>query len=104
MKIGAAPSKGTPSGISIKVGQLKSSERSKEKVDIVSKPKKGSVAAAFNDESDDEEEIPKEAKMRMRNLGKETITSSGPNSFNKSKQGFTNYNKIREKEMKLTKH
>ena len=72
----------------------KSTEKSQKKVDIISRPKKGSVAAAFNDEvflkvfllqcrvhgkhvkmllvlqSDEEEEIPKEAKMRMRNLGK----------------------------------
>ena len=103
MKIGSSSSKGLSSGISIKVGQLKSTEKSKEKIDIITRPKKGSVAAAFNEESDEEEEIPKEAQMRMRNLGKDTITSSGPNSFNKGKQGFTNYNKIREKELKLVK-
>ena len=34
---------------------------------------------------------------------RDTVTSSGPNSFNKGKQGFTNYNKVREKEMKLVK-
>ncbi|XP_028411433.1 PEST proteolytic signal-containing nuclear protein-like [Dendronephthya gigantea] len=104
MKFGITSSKGSTSGISIKVGQLKSTESNKHKVDIISKPKKGSVAAAFKEESDEEEEIPKEAKMRMRNLGKDTVTSSGPNSFNKGKQGFTNFNKVREKEMKLTKH
>ena len=104
MKIGSSSSKGQSGGISIKVGQLKSTEKSKEKVDIITRPKKGSVAAAFNEESDEEEEIPKEARMRMRNLGKDTITSSGPNSFNKGKQGFTNYNKIKEKELKLAKH
>lgn len=40
------------------------------------------VASAFNDDSDDEvEEMPAEARMRMRNIGKNTPTSSGPNSF-----------------------
>jgi hypothetical protein len=31
--------------------------------------------------------MPPEAKMKMRNIGRETITSSGPNSFGKTKQG-----------------
>merc|ERR1712106_611507 len=42
------------------------------------------VSAVFNaDSSDSEEEIPAEARMKMRNVGRETITSSGPNSFGK---------------------
>ena len=48
----------------------------------------------------DEEEIPPEAKMRMRNVGRETITSSGPNSFGKTKQGFTDANKLFERQLK----
>ena len=48
------------------------------------KPQK-TVASVFNDDdSSDEEEMPVEAKMRMRNVGRDTITSSGPNSFGKS--------------------
>ena len=48
----------------------------------------------------DEEEMPVEAKMRMRNVGRETITSSGPNSFGKTKQGFTDANKLFERQLK----
>lgn len=44
--------------------------------------KHSQVASAFNGDSDDEvEEMPAEARMRMRNIGKNTPTSSGPNSF-----------------------
>ena len=59
------------------------------------------MASVFNaDSSDEEEEMPAEAKMRMRNVGRETITSSGPNSFGKTKQGFTDANKLFERKMK----
>ncbi|XP_022917195.1 PEST proteolytic signal-containing nuclear protein-like [Onthophagus taurus] len=60
-----------------------------------------SVAAAFNQDSDDEpEEMPPEAKMRMRNIGRDTPTSSGPNSFGKTKQGFSDAKKVFEKNLK----
>jgi hypothetical protein len=63
-------------------------------------PPKLSVAKAFNDDDDDEvEEMPPEAKMRMRNIGKLTPTSSGPNSFGKTKLGFVDSKKIFEKKM-----
>jgi len=49
------------------------------------------AASIFGDASSDEEveSMPVEAKMRMRNCGKFTPTSCGPNSFNKSSKGFT---------------
>lgn len=62
-------------------------------------PPKASVASAFNDDSDEEEEMPAECKMRMRNIGKATPTSSGPNSFGKTKLGFVDSKKIFEKKM-----
>lgn len=34
---------------------------------------------------------------------RDTITSSGPNSFNKGKKGFTNHRRLLEKELKLSK-
>ena len=43
--------------------------------------------------------MPLEAKMRMRNVGRETITSSGPNSFGKTKKGFTDTNKLFERKL-----
>merc|ERR1719481_1655932 len=43
---------------------------------------KPTVAKVFGgDDSSDEEEIPEEARMKMRNIGRQTVTSSGPNSF-----------------------
>lgn len=59
--------------------QMKLSAPVKPSAPLQSKPL---VASAFNDDSDDEvEEMPAEARMRMRNIGKNTPTSSGPNSF-----------------------
>jgi hypothetical protein len=40
-----------------------------------------------------------EAKMKMRNIGRETITSAGPNSFGKTKQGFCDDKKLFEKRL-----
>eukprot|EP00041_Stephanoeca_diplocostata_P039271 m.1606269 g.1606269 ORF g.1606269 m.1606269 type:complete len:197 (-) comp25360_c0_seq2:5658-6248(-) len=57
------------------------------------KPKtkpKVTAASIFgdDDDDDDEEEMPAAARMRMRNCGKFTPTSSGPNTFNKTAKGF----------------
>jgi len=69
------------------------------KVETKPAKKKLTVAAVFNcDSSDEEEEIPLHAKMRMRNVGKDTPTSSGPNSFGKTKRGFTDTVKMWEKD------
>ncbi|XP_058835241.1 PEST proteolytic signal-containing nuclear protein-like [Topomyia yanbarensis] len=59
------------------------------------------IANAFAaDDSDDEpEEMPAECRMRMRNIGRETPTSSGPNSFGKTKHGFCDSKKMFEKKM-----
>jgi hypothetical protein len=63
-------------------------------IKLASQPKpaplvqKTKISSVFNaDDSDSEEEMPPEAKMRMKNIGKDTPTSSGPNSFGKTKQG-----------------
>lgn len=68
----------------------------------VEPPKKLSVAAVFSNDSDDEEveQMPAECRMRMRNIGRDTPTSSGPNSFGKTKQGFCDSKKIFEKNMR----
>ena len=63
-------------------------------------PAKRPLASVFGDDSSDEEEMPEEAKMRMRNVGRETITSSGPNSFGKTKQGFTDMGALYERNLK----
>ncbi|XP_053687529.1 PEST proteolytic signal-containing nuclear protein-like [Sabethes cyaneus] len=59
------------------------------------------IANAFAaDDSDDEpEEMPAECRMRMRNIGRDTPTSSGPNSFGKTKHGFCDSKKMFEKKM-----
>jgi len=78
------------------------------------------VAAAFSQESDsdrEEEDMPEEvislshyviiikhlnqqARMRMKNVGRETPTSAGPNSFGKTKRGFVDSNKLYERQLK----
>ncbi|CAD7681774.1 unnamed protein product [Nyctereutes procyonoides] len=84
------------SAISIKLG----SSKPKETVPMLA-PKTLSVAAAFNEDEDSEpEEMPPEAKMRMKNIGRDTPTSAGPNSFNKGKHGFSDNQKLWEQNIK----
>ncbi|KAK2853844.1 hypothetical protein Q5P01_006505 [Channa striata] len=82
--------------ISIKLGATKP----KEPVPSIP-PKKTGLASVFNEDDDSEpEEMPPEAKMRMKNIGRETPTSAGPNSFNKGKQGFSDHQKLWERKLK----
>ncbi|KAK1119690.1 hypothetical protein K0M31_013109 [Melipona bicolor] len=82
-------------GIQIKLG---STSKPTVKATPVQRP---TVASVFNaDEEDEPEEMPAEARMRMRNIGRETPTSAGPNSFGKTKQGFCDSKKIFEKTLK----
>ncbi|XP_059212964.1 PEST proteolytic signal-containing nuclear protein [Centropristis striata] len=82
--------------ISIKLGVTKP----KEPAPSVP-PKKPGLASVFNEDDDSEpEEMPPEAKMRMKNIGRETPTSAGPNSFNKGKQGFSDHQKLWERKIK----
>ncbi|XP_030740306.1 PEST proteolytic signal-containing nuclear protein [Echinops telfairi] len=82
--------------ISIKLG----SSKPKETAPTLA-PKTLSVAAAFNEDEDSEpEEMPPEAKMRMKNIGRDTPTSAGPNSFNKGKHGFSDNQKLWERNIK----
>jgi len=60
---------------------------------------KSKLAKVFNADSSDEEEIPPEARMKMRNVGRDTATSSGPNSFGKTKKGFTDTAKLFERQL-----
>uniref|UniRef100_A0A5S6QIG0 PEST proteolytic signal-containing nuclear protein n=1 Tax=Trichuris muris TaxID=70415 RepID=A0A5S6QIG0_TRIMR len=56
----------------------------------------------FNDDSESEnEEMPPECRMRMRNLGRDTPTSSGPNSFSKGKHGFIDSRKLAERKLHM---
>ncbi|KAK9888087.1 hypothetical protein WA026_000364 [Henosepilachna vigintioctopunctata] len=81
-------------GIQMKLGATKPKE--------INKPKM-TVAAVFNTDDDSEpEEMPPEAKMRMRNIGRDTPTSSGPNSFGKTKHGFSDAKKVFEKSLKTS--
>lgn len=80
--------------ISIKLGGA-----SKPKEPVPTLPAKKPLA--FNEDDDSEpEEMPPEAKMRMKNIGRETPTSAGPNSFNKGKQGFSDHQKLWERKLK----
>ncbi|XP_053397754.1 PEST proteolytic signal-containing nuclear protein-like isoform X2 [Mercenaria mercenaria] len=101
---------GKKPGISMNIGGTKklglapikmalSSQQAKETIPVAAKTKK--VAAVFNEESEsDEEEMPMEAKMRMRNVGRETKTAAGPNSFGKGNLGFCDRTKMIERELK----
>ncbi|XP_043275498.1 PEST proteolytic signal-containing nuclear protein-like [Venturia canescens] len=84
-------------GIQIKLGSA--SKPSAKPAASFTKP---TVASVFNadDDDDEPEEMPAEARMRMRNIGRETPTSAGPNSFGKTKQGFCDSKKIFEKTLK----
>uniref|UniRef100_A0A8C4QVP1 PEST proteolytic signal-containing nuclear protein n=1 Tax=Eptatretus burgeri TaxID=7764 RepID=A0A8C4QVP1_EPTBU len=82
--------------ITIRLGATKQ----KQKDGISLRPKKADVAAAFNESDSEPEEMPPEAKMRMKNIGRDTPTSAGPNSFNKSKHGFSDNQRQWERKMK----
>lgn len=86
--------KGNP--ITIKLGATKPKEPTPS-----APPKKSGLASVFNEDDDSEpEEMPPEAKMRMKNIGRDTPTSAGPNSFNKGKQGFSDNQKLWERKLK----
>jgi len=63
---------------------------------------KAKLKAVFNpdESSDEDDEIPTEARMRMKNVGRQTITSSGPNSFGKGSMGFYDHNAMLERQLK----
>ncbi|CAG9788486.1 unnamed protein product [Diatraea saccharalis] len=90
----------------ISIGFTKPKEPIKMTLSGASKPAasapKPAVASVFNNDDDDDEpeEMPAEARMRMRNIGRETPTSAGPNSFGKTKQGFCDAKKVFEKNLK----
>lgn len=87
------PNKRPAPAVTIKLGIPKEAVPAKKaKVETLPiKPaSSGLVAKAFGSDSEEEEEMPPEAKLRMRNIGKNTPTSSGPNSFNKTAAGFSN--------------
>ncbi|XP_054268376.1 PEST proteolytic signal-containing nuclear protein-like [Macrosteles quadrilineatus] len=91
-----APKLGKGININKPVKAINMKLENQNKITPLNKPLKN----VFNDESDEEEEMPPEAKMRMRNIGRETPTSAGPNSFGKTKQGFCDAKKVFEKNLK----
>lgn len=89
-----APAAKLQAGISIKLAATKA----KEATPVVTKVR--TVASVFNEDDSEPEEMPPEAKMRMKNIGRETPTSAGPNSFNKGKHGFSDNQKLWERNIK----
>ncbi|XP_045554435.1 PEST proteolytic signal-containing nuclear protein isoform X2 [Salmo salar] len=67
---------------------------------LISQPIKKPAPISIKLGASSEEEMPAEAKMRMKNIGRETPTSAGPNSFNKGKQGFSDHQKLWERKLK----
>ncbi|KAI9555454.1 hypothetical protein GHT06_017969 [Daphnia sinensis] len=82
-------------GLTIKLKQP-ATKKSEPKPELV---KKVSVFGESSD-SDEAEEMPPEARMRMKNIGRDTQTSAGPNSFGKTRQGFCDSKKVFERQMK----
>ncbi|XP_076879387.1 PEST proteolytic signal-containing nuclear protein isoform X2 [Brachyhypopomus gauderio] len=89
----SAQSLKTSAPISIKLGASKPKEAAPTLP--VKKP-----ASVFEEDDSEPEEMPPEAKMRMKNIGRDTPTSAGPNSFNKGKQGFSDHQKLWERKLK----
>ncbi|KAI8772860.1 PEST proteolytic signal-containing nuclear protein [Biomphalaria glabrata] len=83
----------------IKMSLNPTQKKEKEAPPVV---QKSALAAKIFNDSDDsgDEEMPPEAKMRMKNIGRDTPTASGPNSYGKGKQGFIDRHKIIEKQLK----
>ncbi|BHF77928.1 hypothetical protein SprV_0602103800 [Sparganum proliferum] len=50
------------------------------------------------DEESEEEEMPLEARIKMRNKGRDTPTSSGPNSFGKGRFGFVDQRALADRQ------
>ncbi|KAK2186021.1 hypothetical protein NP493_216g02035 [Ridgeia piscesae] len=72
-----------------------------ERKELPSLPKaSATVSSVFNDDDDsDEDEMPAVAKMRMKNIGRDTPTAAGPNSFGKGRLGFCNRQQSIQKEL-----
>ncbi len=87
--------------LAIKIGSTASSSIGGGMGGLAKKsPASSKVASVFNQDSDsDEEDMPPEARMRMKNVGRDTITSAGPNSFGKTKHGFVDSAKLFERKM-----
>ncbi|XP_044538558.1 PEST proteolytic signal-containing nuclear protein-like isoform X2 [Gracilinanus agilis] len=62
--------------------------------------KKAPVISIKLGASNEPEEMPPEAKMRMKNIGRDTPTLAGPNSFNKGKHGFLDNQKLWKRNIK----
>ncbi|GFR63090.1 PEST proteolytic signal-containing nuclear protein-like [Elysia marginata] len=93
------PDQAKGSVMPIKMSLGSSVQKSKEPPPVVQKS--ALAAKVFNDDDDsDDEEMPPEAKMRMKNIGRNTPTASGPNSYGKGKFGFIDRQKIIEKQIK----
>nr|CDS28748.1 PEST proteolytic signal containing nuclear [Hymenolepis microstoma] len=88
-----------PKKISLNLSSKSSAGNSKHETPKV-QPLSEDVAQVFGeDESDEEDEMPVEARIRMRNKGRETPTSSGPNSFGKSRYGFIDRRALQNKQL-----
>nr|XP_045367198.1 PEST proteolytic signal-containing nuclear protein-like isoform X1 [Camelus bactrianus] len=58
--------------------------------------KKSSAISIKLGSNSEPEEMPPEAKMRMKNIGRDTPTSAEASSFNKGKYGFSDNQKLWE--------
>uniref|UniRef100_A0A2M4APU4 PEST proteolytic signal-containing nuclear protein n=2 Tax=Anopheles triannulatus TaxID=58253 RepID=A0A2M4APU4_9DIPT len=97
-KMGGARATGPPkppvAGIQMKLAAPASKEPPK-----LMRPIANAFRQADDSDESEPEEMPAECRMRMRNIGRETPTSSGPNSFGKTKHGFCDSKKMFEKKL-----
>ncbi|OQR73453.1 PEST proteolytic signal-containing nuclear protein-like [Tropilaelaps mercedesae] len=91
---------GFKSGIKISLS-AKKPETPATAISSKARSKPPTVASVFNDSDESEpEEMPTEARIRMRNIGKHTPTSAGPNSYGKTNRGFTDRRAEIEKQLR----
>ncbi|CAF1141976.1 unnamed protein product [Didymodactylos carnosus] len=85
-------------GIQIK---LNTTAKKPDNSSSIQQPSKKLLSPLFSQEDEEEETelMPTEARIRMRNLGKDTQTSAGPNSFFKTKLGFVDRRRLFDKKL-----
>ncbi|XP_035789819.1 PEST proteolytic signal-containing nuclear protein-like isoform X2 [Anopheles albimanus] len=93
-RVGSGPPKPPVCGIQMKLAAPASKEPPK-----LMRPIANAFRQADDSDESEPEEMPAECRMRMRNIGRETPTSSGPNSFGKTKHGFCDSKKMFEKKL-----
>lgn len=81
-------------------GNLAPSNSIHKQPSLVKNDKIAKVFGSDDDDDNEREEMPLEAKMKMKNVGRNTPTSTGPNSYGKTSLGFCDSRALFEKQLK----